>query len=128
MYLISDLDGTSQNNNKTNIYLDKLSAIYENTNEQLKLGRICVENNGIVEDGENIQRLEDARIQNKLVTHKITKKHIQCDRNKMSVPLAALALSKSIANSLDYFMVSLVLTIVLELVNMLLCLMTYSMF
>lgn len=77
----------------------------------LKLVRNCVHNKGQLEDGENMsiewahfQRLEEARVQNELVTHKLTKKHIQCDRNEMSVSLAAQTLSKSVANSLDYLM------------------------
>lgn len=79
----------------------------------LKLVRNCIQNKGTLKNNQNMeikwahfQQLEAVRIKNDFVTHKLTKKHIQCDRNKMSVPLAAQTLSKSVANSLQYLMQS----------------------
>lgn len=91
------------NDSKIHIMLDAC--------HMLKLVRNYVHNKEQLEDGENLsiewvhfQRLEEARVQNEFVTHKLNKKHIQCDRNVMSVSLAAQTLSKSVANSLDYLM------------------------
>lgn len=46
--------------------------------------------------------LESERIQNGLVTHKVTKKHIMWEKNKMNVALAAELLSNSVADSFDF--------------------------
>lgn len=77
----------------------------------IKLARNCIENQGSLKSNGNMaiewvhfQRLEAARIKQDFSTHKLTKKHIQCDRNKMSVPLAVQTLSKSVAESLHYLM------------------------
>lgn len=46
--------------------------------------------------------LENCRIKNKFVTHRLTKKHIQWYRNKMNVKLAVQTLSNSVADSIEY--------------------------
>lgn len=48
------------------------------------------------------EKLENHRISNNLFTHKLTKRHIQWDRAKMDVRLAAQTLSNSVAESFDY--------------------------
>lgn len=77
----------------------------------IKLTRNCLENEGTIYDGEgqkiqwlHFDRLESYRVKNQFVTHKLTKKHIQCYRNKMNVRLAVQTLSDSVANSLEYLM------------------------
>lgn len=37
-------------------------------------------------------------------THKLTKKHIQCDRHKMNVRIAVETFSESVANSIEFLM------------------------
>lgn len=51
----------------------------------------------------HLERLEARRTKDGLVTHKVTKKHIEAqDRNPMNVKLAVQLLSRSVANSLDF--------------------------
>lgn len=50
------------------------------------------------------ENLAQYRVQNDYVTHKITRAHVECHRNKMKVSLAAELLSRSAANSLAYLM------------------------
>lgn len=49
-----------------------------------------------------IERLERQRINNNFVAHKITKEHIQWNKNEMKVKLAAQVFSRSAASALDY--------------------------
>lgn len=49
-----------------------------------------------------IEGLERLRVKKNFVTHKLTKRHVQFDENKMNVPLAAQTISKSVANSMIY--------------------------
>lgn len=46
--------------------------------------------------------LENYRLERNVVTHKLTKKHIQWDKNKMNVKLATELFSKSVADSFEY--------------------------
>lgn len=77
----------------------------------LKLARNCLENERFTYDGDgrkielkHFESLESQRDKNDFVMHKLNKKHIQCQRNKMNVMLAAQTLSDSVANSLEYLM------------------------
>lgn len=74
-----------------------------------KLIRNCLASSKVLEDGEGnairwayFEKLESYRVQRGLVTHKLTKKHIQWYRNKMNVRLATQLLSKSVVDSLEY--------------------------
>lgn len=49
-----------------------------------------------------IERLENKRIKNNFVAHKLTKEHIQWDKNKMNVRLAAQTFSKSVSCALNH--------------------------
>lgn len=49
-----------------------------------------------------IERLENKRIRNNFVAHKLTKEHIQWEKNKMNVRLAAQTLSNSVSCALDH--------------------------
>lgn len=49
-----------------------------------------------------IERLETYRVNNNFVSHKLTKAHIQWNKNQMNVRLAAQTFSRSVANSIDY--------------------------
>lgn len=75
----------------------------------LKLTRNCLGDEKVLEDGNGqliewkfFENLEKYRVERNLVVHKITKKHIQWNRNKMNVKLAAQLYSKSVADSLLY--------------------------
>lgn len=48
------------------------------------------------------QNLENCRINEHFVSHKLTKKHIQWFRNKMNVKLAVQVLSNSVSKSMEY--------------------------
>lgn len=77
----------------------------------LKLARNCLDNERFIYDGDgrkiewkHFESLESQRVRNDFVMHKLTKKHVQCQRNRMNVKLAAQTLSNSVANSLEYLM------------------------
>lgn len=74
-----------------------------------KLIRNCLGSEKRITDGTGdiiewrfIANLENCRIKNSFVTHKLTKKHIQWYRNKMNVKLAVQTLSNSVAKSIEY--------------------------
>lgn len=74
----------------------------------LKLLRNCIGTYDL-HDGEGriiswkfFKSLEVYRKKHDLVTHKMTKKHIEWEKNKMNVSLAAQTLSKSVADSMEY--------------------------
>lgn len=50
----------------------------------------------------HFERIENYRVNRNFVTHKVTKKHIQWEKNKMCVKFAAQLFSNSIANSFEY--------------------------
>lgn len=50
------------------------------------------------------EKLENCRVNKNFVTHKLTKQHIQWQKNKMCVKFAAQLFSNSIANSFEYLM------------------------
>lgn len=75
----------------------------------LKLIRNCLGKEKSFKDGTGgtiewrfIENLENCRIKNNFVTHKLTKKHVQWYRNKMNVRLAVQTFSNSVANSIKY--------------------------
>lgn len=77
----------------------------------LKLVRNCLMNRGIIHDGEDhaikwnhFEKLEDARVSKGFVQHKLNKTHIECERNKMNVKLAAQTLSRSVAKAMESLM------------------------
>lgn len=79
----------------------------------LKLVRNCILKHGSIVDSDNqtikwkhFQRLERVRVKNDFIRHKLTKKHIDCHRNKMNVALAAQTLSRSVAKALEFLMES----------------------
>lgn len=49
-----------------------------------------------------IERLENKRVKHNFVSHKLTKEHIQWDKNKMKVRLATQTFSRSVSSALDY--------------------------
>lgn len=49
-----------------------------------------------------VENLEKYRLNRNFVTHKLTKQHIEFDKNKMCVKLAAQLFSNSVTNSLSY--------------------------
>lgn len=49
-----------------------------------------------------IERLENKRIMDNFLAHKLTKEHIQWDKNKMKVRLATQTFSRSVACALEY--------------------------
>lgn len=77
----------------------------------LKLCRNFLSNGDVLHDGQNncikwehFENLERARYNKDMVSHKINKKHIDCNRNKMNVGLAAQTLSRSVARSMKLLM------------------------
>lgn len=75
----------------------------------LKLIRNCIGSEKELNDGDGnmiswtyFEHLETYRIERSLCTHKLTKKHIQWERNKMNVQLAAQLMSRSVADSMDF--------------------------
>lgn len=76
----------------------------------LKLIRNCIAGKNLYDDENQViswrffDTLEKFRVSKNFVTHKITKKHIMWEKNKMSVPLAAQTLSDSVANAMSYLM------------------------
>lgn len=75
----------------------------------LKLIRNSLGNEKVFKDGNNenvnwhyFERLENYRLQRSMVTHKLTKRHIQWNRSKMTVKFAAQLFSKSVGDSLNY--------------------------
>lgn len=77
----------------------------------LKLWRNSLAKLKIIEDGKgnriewaHFERLENCRANNELVTHKLSKKHIQWDKDKMNVRLAAQTLSNSVSKAFSYLM------------------------
>lgn len=77
----------------------------------LKLVRNCLFNHGTLHDGKNqaikwqyFERLEKARVDREFIRHKLTKRHIECDRNKMNVSLASQTLSRSVAKAMEFLM------------------------
>lgn len=77
----------------------------------LKLWRNSLGNLKIISDGKSHQiewahfeNLENCRVNDKFVTHKLTKRHIQWDKDKMNVRLAAQTLSSSVSKSLTFLM------------------------
>lgn len=88
-------------NSKIHIILDAC--------HMLKLIRNCIGSEKVIHNGEGnpiywkyFEYLEKYRMERGFVTHKLTKKHIQWERNKMCVSLAAELLSRSIADSMDF--------------------------
>lgn len=49
-----------------------------------------------------IEKLESRRVKNNFVSHKLTKEHIQWQKNQMNVRLATQTFSRSVASSIDY--------------------------
>lgn len=49
-----------------------------------------------------IDRLESRRVKNNFVSHKLTKEHVQWEKNKMQVSLATQTFSRSVASAIDY--------------------------
>lgn len=94
-FFFNPIDGT-----KIHIILDAC--------HMLKLIRNCLGAKKVLQCGEEsiewkfFERLEVCRVESNFVTHKITKKHIQWERNKMNVKLAAQLFSNSSANSMEY--------------------------
>lgn len=78
----------------------------------LKLLRNCIgtfnlhDSNGRLISRKFFILLEKYRKKHDLVTHKMTKRHIEWEKNKMNVSLAAQTLSKSVADSMEYLMQS----------------------
>lgn len=77
----------------------------------LKLARNCLDIEKFIYDGDgrkiewkHFESLESRRVKNNFITHKLTKKHIESQHNRMNVTLAAQTLSNSVANSLEYLM------------------------
>lgn len=74
----------------------------------LKLLRNCIgtfdlrDGEGRIISWKYFESLEKFRKNHDLVTHKMTKKHNEWDKNKMNVSLAAQTLSKSVADSMEY--------------------------
>lgn len=86
---------------KVNILLDAC--------HMLKLLRNSLASGKIIEDGNNkkiewryFENLERYRVERNFVTHKLTKKHVEWFRNKMTVKYAAQLFSKSVGDSLNY--------------------------
>lgn len=89
-----------EHNNRISLVLDPPHMI--------KLVRNCLANKGHMVDGNGREisweffiRLVQKK--NELATHKMNKKHIEFENNKMNVRLAAETLSLSVANSMEYF-------------------------
>lgn len=79
----------------------------------LKLARNIIAGEATISNSQNrkiewshFQKLENVRLKNNFVTHKLNKKHIEFERNKMKVNIAAQTLSSSVANSLEFLMKS----------------------
>lgn len=77
----------------------------------LKLARNCILNQKKITDGDkqsiewlHFERLVQVRTRDSFITHKLTKKHIECENYKQKVSLAAQTLSRSVANSMEYLM------------------------
>lgn len=75
----------------------------------LKLIRNCLGHELVLQDDNNdsikwcyFDNLEKYRVERNFVTHKITKKHIEWYRSKMTVKYAAELFSKSVSDSLNY--------------------------
>lgn len=74
----------------------------------LKLFRNCIgtfdlrDGEGRIISWKFFESLETFRKKHDLVTHKMTKKHIEWEKNKMNVSLAAQTPSKSVADSMEY--------------------------
>lgn len=49
-----------------------------------------------------LERLESKRVKNNFIAHKLTKEHLQWDKNKMKVRLATQTFSRSVASAMDY--------------------------
>lgn len=100
---------------------DNLQPIFKNPYDQTKVhiildachmlklirNRIGTEKTLLDDEGGKIEwrffvNLEKYRIERNFVTHKLTKKHIEWEKNKMCVRLAAQLFSNSVANSLSY--------------------------
>lgn len=64
--------------------------------------KVLIDSNGEKIEWIYFERLERCRIKNDLVTHNVTKKHIQWTRNKMCVRLAVQLFSRSVADSLSF--------------------------
>lgn len=89
---------------------DKIFIIFDPCH-MLKLVRNCIKNDGSLVDGEgkiikwqHFEQLESSRVNNDFIRHKLTKRHIECERNKMNVALAAQTLSRSVAKSMEFLM------------------------
>lgn len=61
-----------------------------------------IDGNGQIINWEFFELLENCRIKNEFVTHKLTKRHINWEKDKMNVRLAAQTLSNSNSKSLLY--------------------------
>lgn len=79
----------------------------------LKLVRNCLYLEKTISDHNNnaikwelFENLAECRVKNDFVTHKITRGHVECNRNKMKVALPSELLSRSAAKSLAYLMSS----------------------
>lgn len=77
----------------------------------LKLLRNCLASQGSIEDSSGgiiqwkyLEKLVDLREKRDLVTHKMTKRHIQWDRAKMDVRIAAQTFSNSVSTSLNHLL------------------------
>lgn len=67
-------------------------------------GNKLIDESGQMIDWVYFERLEQCRIKNEFVTHKLTKQHINWDKDKMKVKLAAQTLSRSVSNSFLFLM------------------------
>lgn len=85
---------------------EKIYVIYD-VPHMLKLVRNCLSDKAVLRDGLNrsiewkfIERLYRTKKSN-LVSHKLTKKHIDWEPNKMNVSIAAETISNSVAESIE---------------------------
>lgn len=92
-----------------NPFNGKEIQVFPDACHMLKLTRNCLGSEKVLTNGTGqsiewkyFENLENYRVERNFVTHKLTKKHIQWDKNKMNVKLAAQTYSKSVGESLLY--------------------------
>lgn len=86
---------------------DKRISLILDPPHMLKLVRNCLADKGPIIDGNNREIsweffIRLVQMKSALATHKMSRKHIEFQSNKMKVALAAETLSLSVANSMDY--------------------------
>lgn len=89
------------NDSRIHVILDAchMMKLWRNTLANVKTLK---DGNGEVIDWHFFEKLENYRIKNDFITHKLTKRHILWYTNKMNVRLAAQTLSHSVSKSLLY--------------------------